>query len=172
MADYTQAFRYMLPHEDAELTGNVTVDNNGARVRYGLNERYHPGLAEYYTTMPQDKALQFAKIQYQVWYWSPLNGIMMPDQNVANKVFDQAVPLGVVQAAKCLQRAINQVQEDQLEVDGHIGHLTIAALMGLTGSLDLMDNIKGELTQTYHAIVAANPEDMPYLAGWVKRVSL
>jgi lysozyme family protein len=172
MADFTTAFEYMLPHEDYGLTGKVFTDSNGARVRYGINEKYHPGLEEYYTTMPNDKALQFAKIQYQVWYWSPLNGIMMPDQTVANKAFDQSVPMGVVQSAKCLQRAINLCRTEQLEVDGHVGHLTIAALIELNGSLDLMDHYKDELEHTYQAIVAVHPEDQPLLKGWVNRARL
>ena len=65
--------------------------------------------------------------------WSAINGDNIPDQNLANLVYDVAVNGGIRRAGKFLQRALNLLNRQgkdypDLEPDGDIGPKTLEAL--------------------------------------------
>jgi lysozyme family protein len=91
------------------------------------------------------------------------------NQNVANKLFDMGVNMGVHQAAVYAQRAVNS-QGQQLAEDGKIGSKTLAA----TNAID-PQTFYGLLCQFsewhYRHIAANSPAQAVNLAGWMKRAS-
>lgn len=147
------------------------IDNNGYKVRYGLNARWHPDLvkAGFYDAETA-VALSAAKHEYEYWYWLGVRGDLMTDQDVANKVFDQSVPLGVGSVAQCLQRALCELTGHDLMVDGHIGTVTIVTLNENDGT-SLMPLFKQELLDHYDKVVLAHPEYAADLPGWIARVN-
>ena len=69
---------------------------------------------------------QAIDIYYRDW-WVKYRYGEIADVDLATKVFDLSVNMGPSQGHKILQRAINFVEDDSLEVDGIIGPKTIAA---------------------------------------------
>ena len=155
MADYQQAFNYMMDNEDASRSGAITpdptADNPTARARFGLNSASHPDLVEagYFTfnpdatpKIPSADALETAASVYKIQYWVPIGGYQIICQDIANKFFDLAVNTGTVEASKIAQRAANQCLTPVA-----VGYLPLA-----------VDGIAG--SKTIEALNAANPEDL------------
>ena len=83
------------------------------------------------------------------------------------KLFDTAVNVGVKQASKFLQAALNRLGAD-LTLDGKIGPKTLAALCGLSESAVL--NLYAERqAQFYNDLAARNSDQVRFLKGWLGR---
>jgi lysozyme family protein len=165
MADFKPAFLFTLQHEDSTRSGKVTEDAGG-RTRFGIAERFHPDLPEEFFTGPPEDALAEAEKIEEREYWDTLRLGEVENQNVANKLFDMSVNMGVRQAAVYAQRAVNS-QSQQLTEDGNIGPKTLAAMNAQT--------FYGLLCQFsawhYRHIATNNPAQAVNLAGWLKRAS-
>lgn len=167
MADYQQAFNYMMDNEDRSRSGAITndptADSPTARARFGLNSASHPDLVEagYFTVnpdatpkIPTDEALQTAASVYKLQYWVPIGGYQIICQDIANKFFDLAVDAGTVQATKIVQRAANQclvpvaIGYLPLSVDGVSGSKTIEAVNSVHPE-ELLPAIKSYACQFY-----------------------
>jgi lysozyme family protein len=168
MADFKPAFLFTLQHEDSTRSGKVTVDAGG-RTRFGIAEKFHPGLPEEFFTGPPEDALAEAEKIEEREYWETLRLGEVEDQNVANKLFDMGVNMGVHQAAVYAQRAVNS-QGRQLTEDGKIGPKTLAAINAIDPQI-----FYGLLCQFsawhYRHIATNNPAQAVNLAGWLKRAS-
>src|SRR5690348_11903465 len=106
MANFDEALAFVLRNEDAQLSGVVTQDSGG-RTRFGIAERFHPGLGDTFYTESTERALDIAREIYRSEYWNPIRGDEIRDQQVATKMLDMAVNLGVRQAIVLCQRALN-----------------------------------------------------------------
>src|SRR5579864_1507736 len=122
MADFKMAFLLTLQHEDSTGSGRVTIDAGG-RTRFGIAEKFHPDLPEEFFTGPAEDALAEAEKIEEREYWDAMRLAEVEDQNVANKLFDMGVNMGVRQAAIYAQRGANAVVGDdaRLAEDGVIG---------------------------------------------------
>src|ERR1700757_2466650 len=120
MADFKTAFLLTLQHEDSTRSGKVTVDSGG-RTRFGIAEKFHPDLPEEFFTEPAEDALAEAEKIEEREYWDAMRLAEVENQNVANKLFDMAVNMGVRQAAIYAQRAANAVSDGRVAEDGVIG---------------------------------------------------
>src|SRR5579864_7599828 len=129
MADFKTAFAFVLQHEDSTRSGKVTVDSGG-RTRFGIAEKFHPDLPEEFFTGPAEDALAEAEKIEEREYWDAMRLAEVEDQNVANKLFDMGVNMGVLQAAVYAQRAANALvaMDARLAEDGVIGPRTLAAI--------------------------------------------
>jgi lysozyme family protein len=173
MADFKPAFLFTLQHEDSTRSGKVTVDAGG-RTRFGIAEKFHPDLPEEFSTGPAKDALTEAEKIEEREYWDTLRLPEVKNQNVANKIFDMGVNMGVRQTAVYAQRAVNsqlqQSQAQQLTEDGNIGPKTLAAMNAMDPQ-----TFHGLLCQFsawhYRHIAANNPAQAVNLAGWLKRAS-
>lgn len=178
MADFSSAFVFMLPHEDGRSGaqfGKTDRDNDGGMVRYGLNSNAHPNLipAGYYTKPAQD-ALADARIHYQEWYWVPIHGDIITSQPVANKIFDQSVPMGVGEASKLVQRAINSTltdDDDRLDVDGILGPRSMTAL-NAADPTKFLNAFAEEAGAFYRTLAMKRPADKAQLPGWLTRLQI
>lgn len=106
MADFEPAFDFVMSHEDPHRSGKVTEDAGG-RTRFGIAGKFHPELKEEFFSGPADEALKQAEEIMRRDYWQPMRLDEIRNQNVAAKIFDMAVNMGVHQAAVYAQRAAN-----------------------------------------------------------------
>lgn len=72
---------------------------------------------------------------YREEFWDRVKGDSVPNQFVANELFDTAVNMSPKNAIKFLQECLNKFNRDErddyyndMEVDGHIGPVTVSAL--------------------------------------------
>jgi lysozyme family protein len=169
MADFKPAFAFVLQHEDSTRSGKVTVDAGG-RTRFGIAEKFHADLPEEFFTGPAEDALAEAEKIEEHEYWAEMRLAEVENQNVANKLFDMGVNMGMLQAAVYAQRAANALTAGDARVaeDGVIGSRTLAAI----NAADAMAyyQLLCELSAAYYRHVAAvNPAQAVNLAGWLKR---
>jgi lysozyme family protein len=166
MADFKTAFLFTLQHEDSTRSGKVTVDAGGL-TRFGIAQKFHPDLPEQFFTGPAEDALAEAEKIEERDYWEAMHLVEVENQNVANKLFDMGVNMGVRQAAVYAQRAVNS-QGQQLTEDGVIGSKTLVAINAIKSQI-----FYGLLCQFsaahYRHVAAVNPAQAVNLAGWLKR---
>ena len=161
MADFKTAFLFTLQHEDSTRSGKVTVDAGG-RTRFGIAEKFHPDLPDEFFTGPADDALAEAEKIEEREYWDTMRLGEIENQNVANKLFDMGVNMGVRQAAVYAQRAARVVD------DGVIGRKTLAAI-NCADPVVYYQALCELSAAHYRHVAAVNPAQAVNLAGWMKR---
>jgi lysozyme family protein len=168
MADFKSAFAFVLQHEDSTRSGQVTVD--AGRTRFGIAERFHPDLPEEFFSGSAEDALAEAEKIEEREYWGAMRLAEVENQNVANKLFDMAVNMGVRQAAVYAQRAINtQVAVDaRIAEDGVIGLKTLAAINS-ADPITYYQLLREFSAAYYRHLAAVNPALAVNLQGWMKR---
>jgi lysozyme family protein len=166
MADVQAAIDYVLGWEDASLSGVITTAPDGKRTRFGIDEHWHPELTNclYFGSMGQMAALQIARGIYETSYCAPLCIADIASQEVANKLLSLGVNVGVMNAAKMLQDAVNVMG------DGRIGPLTLHAL-DLTDAAKVLSAMRLEAETYYEGLIARNPALEVYRAGWLRRAA-
>jgi lysozyme family protein len=169
MADFKTAFLLTLQHEDSTCSGRVTVDAGG-RTRFGIAEKFHPDLPEEFFSGPAEDALAEAEKIEEREYWDTMRLAEVENQNLANKLFDMGVNMGVHQAAVYAQRAANAllIAEARVAEDGEIGAKTLTAI----NSADPIAYYQAlcELSAAHYRYVAAvNPAQAVNLKAWLKR---
>lgn len=113
--------------EDPRRSGNVAIDSNGARVRFGLNERFNQDLPPDFWSMTPEAALSIAKQQYLKKYFLPWRLDEVKDDAVCCYLFDCIVNPGSG-FVKEIQRAVANVSGQNLAADGIIGDKTLQAI--------------------------------------------
>jgi lysozyme family protein len=173
MADFKQAFTHTLKFEDAHLSGKVTVDAGG-RTRFGIAARFHPDLPDAFFTGPAEDALAEAEKIEEAGYWTVLRMGEILEQDVANKLFDMAVNMGVRQAGVLAQRAANGLLQDmpvpaaRLMEDGVIGAKTLGAINALDPGA-YVQALRDLSAALYRHIASINPAQAVNLTGWLRR---
>jgi lysozyme family protein len=169
MADFKLAFLFTLQHEDATRSGKVTVDAGG-RTRFGIAEKFHPDLPEGFFTGPAEDALAEAEKIEEREYWGAMRLSAIENQNVANKLFDMGVNMGVRQAAIYAQSAANSLSaaDARLVEDGEIGAKTLAAINSVD-PIAYHQALCDLSAAHYRHVAAVNPAQAMNLVGWMKR---
>lgn len=172
MADFSKAYLATMAFEDARSSGAVTSEPDGARARFGINSLAHPYLPETFWTGPADEAKEIAAQIEKNGYWSPLRLDEVVDQNIANKLFDMAVNMGVGEATTLAQRAVNNVPSYQphflLQVDGVFGSKTLRTINALAPD-QLLTALRDASAAFYRQLVLTHPDRAPWLNGYLKR---
>jgi lysozyme family protein len=159
MANFDDAFAFMLPHE-----GGYVFDTRdpGGETKYGITKK----------TYPQEDIAQLtverAKEIYHRDFWNPLYD-SINSQAIANKVFDLGVNMGRQTAVKLLQKACIQCGE-LTAADGHFGQFTLNAVNSADVVL-LLTALKQEAIGHYQRLVAVNPKLAVFIVGWCKRAT-
>lgn len=99
---------------------------------------------------------------YQTEYWTPAHCGQLP-QPVDLCVFDAAVNSGPHKSQQLLQEAIGATP------DGNIGPNTLAAVAAIP-SLAVATQYCDQHEHFYRSIVATDPTQARFLAGWLNRV--
>lgn len=168
MAQFTAALNFLLDLEDRARTYAVHLDNNGKGVIAGVNEGSWP--VEYGAIAAASVSERPALVSafYLDHYWNPRNLAALTNQDVANRVMAADVNEVFHEGGVLLQRAVNALEGAQVDVDGVIGPMTIAAANACDPAA-LLDAFRKQEVAYYQAVVAKHPEDAPYLAGWTAR---
>ncbi len=99
---------------------------------------------------------------FRVHFWQPVKGDEITAQEVADKLYDAGVNMGVGTAIRLMQGALG------LTVDGIVGPHTIEAMNGADPA-DALSRFKDLRIAHYKEIVENHPEDEKYLDSWVAR---
>lgn len=150
-------------------------DDPGGATKYGVSLRWlksifgdlnEDGVVDEHDVLVVDKMV--AKRLFYEHFWKPNRCGEIAYEELAIKLFDLSVLMGVHTAAKLLQKAYNVLTPDpewQLKVDGLVGPKTLHAVNTYRHPLALLGALKGEGYERLKMI--ANPS---FMAGWVKRV--
>ena len=169
MAEFKPAFEFVLQHEDPARSGKVTVDAGG-RTRFGIAARFHPDLPEEFFDGSAEDALAEAEKIEEREYWDPMRLAEVENQNVATKLFDMGVNMGVRQATVYAQRAANALlgHDARLVEDGAICAKTLAVIN--TVKPIAYYQLLCELSAGhYRHLATVNPAQAVNLKGWLKR---
>jgi len=175
------AFLYILA-ETLESEGLFVDDkaDSGGATKYGITEGV--ARANGYSGDMRDLPLAMAKEIYHKEYWIKPNFHRIADLNeeVAKELFDTGVNVGVVLAAKWLQRSLTVLNKegklyDDLVPDGQIGFKTLEALSAYLHHRRTPDVLIKAMNvlQGYHYISLAErrEKDERFVYGWLdKRV--
>lgn len=188
MAEFSTAFDITSAHEGGYA--NDPLDRGGETYR-GIARVHHPawagwkridarrGKPGFPKVLDQDSALQTdVKTFYKNEFWDRFAGDDLPDQAVANELYDTAVNMGVRRAVRFLQSSLNLLNRNQrdyedLIVDGWLGDKTLAALSKLlrkdrrSDPLVKMMNI--QQGARYVEIMVGDASQERFARGWIKR---
>jgi lysozyme family protein len=87
--NFPAALAFVMRHEDAGMTGKVTVDGGGV-TRWGISSRFHPGVDVRNLSFPDASAI------YRTQYWQRNNLQGVNDAAVSAKLMDMVVNPGEV----------------------------------------------------------------------------
>lgn len=169
MANFEPAVKLTLQHEGGFFWNHASgeVVNRGVTLNtirsLGILKTTGPPLTsdiDFVKSLTEDEA----KDIYESEYWAKLKLDHITSQEVANKVFDLGVNMGVVSAARFLQAACGVAE------DGIIGPITIARANAMDPT-KLLGLVREHAANRYHAIAAANPVLATNLPGWLSRLN-
>ncbi len=168
-------------------------DDPGGETYRGIARRFHPNwlgweivdsikhdaIVEGYNLtqrLDAENALQGQVTDfYYTEFWTRFRGDNIPPE-IAAELLDIAVNLGVHQAVRFLQRALNlwPFEGDWLAVDGIMGRATESRVNALNegeiqATVTLLNILQGV---HYIERVEDRPVNAKYLKGWLKRVTL
>lgn len=169
MAEFAPAVKLTLAHEGGFFHNQTTgeVVNRGitlATLRsLGILKSTGPPTAtdiSFVQTLTQDEAENI----YHAQYWEPLKLDQITSQDIANKVFDLGVNMGVFSATRLLQKACGAFS------DGIMGPLTIRKVNEAIPVAVLL-LLRQLAAERYQQIAANDPKLAPNLPGWISRLN-
>jgi len=188
MAAFSKAFDITSAHEGAYA--NDPIDRGGETYR-GISRLHHPDWAGWRRidarrrkagfpqALARDGVLQQAvRDFYRVAIWDRFGGDAIPDQAVANELYDTAVHMGVRRAVRFLQSSLNLLNRNQkdyqdLIVDGWCWDKTLAALYALLkkdrNSDALVKLMNIQQGARYVEIMAGDASQERFARGWIRR---
>ena len=192
MADPNAAFDVVMKDEGLWEWTNDESDSGGETFS-GVARAFHPeweGWAiidsmKSSALFPNNLTLSnelkvFTRQFYKVEFWDKFFGDRIPDQSVANELFDQAVNLGIGFAIKTLQTVLtifnrgylpNPLYPD-LEIDGKFGSTTLSALvkyLEYDDARELVETMNDRQSYGYQERALINRTKRKYIRGWLKR---
>lgn len=132
----------------------------GGRTRFGICERYNPGVD--LENLTREEAIEI----YWQKYWSGHRFDRLPVE-IAVKVFDLAVNLGDAIAVACLQRALRACHIT-VTIDGIIGPQTAGAARSAFED-SLLAAIRSEAAGEYRLRIAWHSDQAVFEIGWLAR---
>lgn len=190
MADYSTSFHKTLGHEGGY---GDDPDDRGGETYKGISRRYHPdwpgwGMIDQLKGEPsfpsslyhhEELRAQVAEF-YREEFWNRIWAEQIPDQDIADELFDTSVNLGVKRAVEFLQKGLNILNRnerlyDDIKEDGKFGHNTLTALKAYLNADDASYLLKVcNILQGMHYIefMKASPTQEKYARGWLSRVKL
>ena len=138
----------------------------GAFAIAGVNSAAWPEDFFAISTFPQNERAAPVAAFYSKHFWTNWLSQVASDE-VAKRVFDAGVNMGSGTAAKLIQAAVNACG-GSVAVDGQLGPGSLAAVNGCD-PVALVTAFKKQRSDHYRRIVALNPANEKYLAGWLER---
>ncbi len=188
MADFDVSFKNTMRHEGAYVCDH---DDAGGETYMGISRHYHPewtgwsfvdslkGSDNFESALEGHKQLQASVRRfYRNNYWNRFQGDRIPNQSIADELFDIAVNLGVHRAVVFIQKGLNYLNRcgtswrDIVE-DGKFGPASMAALQScLREEQPEYLLIIANVLQGMHYLdyMSRKPSQEKYARGWLKRV--
>lgn len=126
MARLQPAFNYLMELEGGGETHTVEGDPGGT-TKWGISQRAYPNVD--IDTLTREEAIEL----YRQDYWDAVRGDDIPNQRMAEEVFEMAANAGIPSSVRIAQAATNDVLEAshrpfQITVDGVMGPETLHGL--------------------------------------------
>lgn len=161
MSKFEKAVQFVLANEG--VYSNHYADRGG-KTKHGISQNSYPHLNIKELTLAQ--AIEI----YKNDFWDIGNFEKIENANIATKLFDIAVNIGVNSAIRLAQRGFRALGI-LLKADGILGPKTLKALN------DLKDNeintyiavLKTEVAGYYRNLANNNKEQKVFLEGWLNR---
>jgi lysozyme family protein len=190
MANFNESYDIILEHEGGYTNDPVDV---GGETYKGVARKYHPtwqgwdiiDAAKSESNFPNnlrsnDMLDWMIRHFYKENYWNLFWGDDIPNQEVANELFDTGVNMGVGRAVKYLQKGLNVLNRNQknyadIVEDGGFGTNTMNALNQYLNIDDAFFLLKVmNILQGMHYInyMTKSPTQERFARGWLKRVSI
>jgi len=173
MANFNKAIEIILKNEGGYQKHPADKGNYNSRHRlvgtkYGISAKTLERWKAYPVTESdmQNLNLTEAKEIYFKYYWLPIQGNQIRDQDNAELIFDHSVNAGVGGSSKLVQRVLNDFGAT-LTVDGEIGTQTLHVL-NITNQERFFDAFKQARVNYYTSI--SKGSNSVFAKGWIKRV--
>ena len=190
MADFDEAYDITLDHEGGYTNDPVDV---GGETYKGVARAYYPewhgweiiDAVKSESNFPNnlrgnDELDEMIHKFYKKHYWNRFWGDQIPNQDIANEMFDTGVNMGVGRAVKYLQKGLNVLNRNQknygdIVEDGSFGSNTMTALNKYLSTdnvsflLKIMNILQG---MHYIDYMTKSPTQERFARGWLKRVSI
>jgi lysozyme family protein len=150
---FLKAFDYLMLHEGGYVNDPKDA---GGETKFGISKRSYPHLD--IKNLTRDQAMQI----YFVDFWSKGAYEKINDENLAVKLFDLAVNVGISHANRLIQRALRSTGITVVE-DGIVGAITLAAI-NKSDATDLLAALKSEAAGYYRLIAQKE-----FITGWLNR---
>jgi len=158
MAEYIPAIQYVLVNEG----GYVNNPNDpGGATNFGILQREMPGVD--IRSITQQQAIAW----YLPNYWNKAPFAQINSQQVATKLFDMHVNLGLTPAVVIAQHALGFAEPD---VDGAMGPMTLQAI-NAADPAGFLSAVISLLVTHYKALEGRNPKLMVFDRGWMARAN-
>jgi lysozyme family protein len=155
---FLKAFDYLLKHEGGYVNDKA---DPGGETNSGISKRSYPNLDIKNLTLEQAKEIYFRD------FWLKGKYEQINDENIAIKLFDLGVNVGINQANKLIQRAL-RATGTQVTEDGIIGPITLKAI-NEADPTDLLAALKSEAAGYYRLIANLKPSQKKFITGWLRR---
>lgn len=173
MANYNKAIQIILKNEGGYQKhpsdkGNYNSKGILVGTRYGISAKTLEKWRAYPVTADDMMHLSLTETKeiYHTYYWLPIHGNAIRDQDNATLIFDHSVNAGVGGASRLVQKTLNQMGE-YLSVDGSIGDKTMYEL-NRVDQLAFFEAFKQTRIHFYQS--ASKGSNAVFLNGWIKRV--
>jgi lysozyme family protein len=132
--------------------------DKGGETKFGISKRSYPGLD--IANLTKEQACE---IYYRDW-WLRYRYGEISNLELATELLDIAVNVGPKPAAMIMQRAVVSSMGEWLDVDGHLGDISLAAINSHPNQGWLLDRFKLLAIENYLKL-----RNDRFLAGWVRR---
>lgn len=168
MSDFPTCFDWMMDNEDPQREYETVPDAPpGAFSISGINSHAFPAQFEAINAIPQAQRGPSIQSFYLTEFWNQWFQ-QLATNDVAKRVFDEAVNGGAETAVRILQVAINTLITEPIAIDGGWGSNTVAAANGCDQA-SLTKSFIAVRCAHYRSIAAANPNLAKYLPEWLER---
>ncbi len=144
-------------------------DDKGGETRFGISQRFldstYPG------TKAKDVSREFAGRIYYKYFWQPQNLDQILDGSICYELFECGANQGTFYSGKHAQIALNLTADAGLPITGHVGLLTTKAANSLKNLVPFLKSFNGEQYIRYKEIIQADPGQLKYFVGWLRRIS-
>ena len=190
MANFDESYDITLRHEGGYTNDPVDV---GGETYKGVARAYYPDWAGWEIIDNAKSESNFpnnlrgnAELDemihkfYKKHYWNRFWGDQIPNQDVANEMFDTGVNMGVGRAVKYLQRGLNALNRNQknyedIVEDGGFGNTTLGVLNSYLREDDPIYLLKVlKILRGWHYIsyMRKSPLQEKFARGWLSRINL
>lgn len=180
-ADYQAAFERVMISEGGYVNDHT---DRGGETYMGISRKAFPAWHGWLAVdkarkapgFPQSLSVLIPVVQqfYKENFWNSNRLSEFKDASLAFELFDTGINMGVVTAAKFLQRSLNLLNRNGLSypdtpVDGIIGRTTISLANDHKNPRQLYNLLNTMQGAKYISICEADPTQERYMYGWLAR---